>query len=159
MGDAGGLGDEGEGILLPAAGAVVAQGGAVQLVDDLAPGGLMQAIDVLGDHGLELAGPLQLGQLQVRSVGLGPLDNHLVPVEAVELGGIFLKKRVAQDRLRGVVVLLVIQPVGAAEIRDAGLGGNTGPAEEHDVLALVDPVLQFTDVFVHGMTSYSSMLL
>ena len=45
------------------AGAVVAQGGAVELVDHLAAGGLVEAVDVLGDHGRELPGLFQLGQL------------------------------------------------------------------------------------------------
>ena len=44
----------------------------MELVDGLVAGGLVEAVDVLGDHGGELARLFQLCQLQVGGVGLGP---------------------------------------------------------------------------------------
>ena len=70
---------------LPQRDAVAAVDAAVQLEHVLAPGRLMQAVDILRDDCLELALTLQLRQTQVGAVGLGPVDNELVPVESVIL--------------------------------------------------------------------------
>ena len=141
VGQAGAVGDHRGGVLLAAAGTVVAQGGAVELIDHLAASGLVEAVDVLGDHGLELAGPLQLSQLQVGGVGLGAVDEHLVPVELVELPGVFYEEAVAQNGFGRIVVLLAVQAVHAAEVGDAALGGYARAAEEDDAFTFVNPFL------------------
>ena len=41
----------------------------------------------------------------------------------------------AEHGLRRVFVFLVIKPIDAAEIGDAALGGNSGSAEENDIVA------------------------
>ena len=53
-----------------------------------------------------------------------------------------LKKRMAQNRLRRIVILHMIQPVHAPEIRDAALRGDTRTAEEDDAVALLDDLFQ-----------------
>ena len=113
----------------------------MELVDGLAAGGLVEAVDVLGDHGGELAGLLQLRQLQVGGVGLGPPDEHFLPVEPVELLRVLGKEGVAEDGLRGIGVGLVVQPIHAAEIGDARFRADAGAAEKDDALALIDPLL------------------
>ena len=40
----------------------------------------------------------------------------------------------AQDRLGRIVILLVIQAVHAAKIRDAALGRHTGSAKKYDII-------------------------
>ena len=47
----------------------------------------MEAVDVLGDDGLQLSLPLELGQTEVGRIGLCAPDNELIAVEAVELLG------------------------------------------------------------------------
>ncbi len=44
----------------------------MQLIDHLASGSLMETVDVLGDHGLELSRLFQLRQFPVGGVGLRP---------------------------------------------------------------------------------------
>ena len=122
----------------------------MQLVDHLAAGRLVQPVDVLGDHGLELACPLQLSQFQVGRVGLGPLNEHFLPVEAVKLLRVLGKEGRAEDGLRGIGVGLVVQSVHAAEVGDATFRGHPGAAEKDDVLALVNPFLQGSDLLIHS---------
>ena len=121
----------------------------MELVDVDAARRLVEPIDVLGHHGLELARLLQLRQLQMGSIGLGVGKEHLVVVEAVELLRILLEEGVAQNGLRGILVLLVVQAVHAAEIRDAALGGHARPAEKDDILTLVDPFLELFQFLIH----------
>ena len=102
----------------------------------------MQAVDVLGDDGLQPALPLQLCQPQVGSVGLCPLHNELIPVEPVELLGVLLPEGVAQDGLGRVIVLLVVQAVHAAEIGDAAFGGDPRAAKKDDAVALGNDFFQ-----------------
>ena len=42
----------------------------------------------------------------------------------------------------GVLELLVVQTVHAAEVGDAALGGDAGAAEEDDLLGFIDPGFQ-----------------
>ncbi len=90
----------------------------------------METVDVLGDDRFQLALSLQLGQTQVRRVGLCSLDNKLIPVEAVELLGALFPERVAQNLLGRVIVFLMVEPVHTAEVRDAALGGHARTAEK-----------------------------
>ena len=141
-GHAGTVGNEVHIVERAALHAVVAQGAAVELVNGLGPRSLMQAVDVLGDDGLQPALPLQLCQPQVGSVGLRPLHNELIPVEPVELLGVLLPEGVAQDGLGRVIVLLVVQAVHAAEIGDAAFGGDPRAAKKDDAVALGNDFFQ-----------------
>ena len=125
----------------------------MELVDVDAARRLVEPIDVLGHHGLELARLLQLRQLQMGSIGFGVRKEHLVVVEAVELLRILLEEGVAQNGLRGILVLLVVQAVHAAEIRDAALGRYARPAEKDDILTLVDPLLELFQFLIHTKPS------
>ena len=96
----------------------------------------MEAVDVLGDDGLQLSLPLELGQTEVGRVGLCAPDDELIAVEAVKLLGVRFPEGVAQDGLGRVVVFLMVEAVHAAKIRDAALGGHACTAKKDDVLAL-----------------------
>ena len=97
----GAVGDEVHIVERAALDAVVAQGAAVELVHRPGACRLMEAVDVLGDDGFQLALPLELCQTQMRRVGLCSLDDELIAVEAVELLGALFPEGVAQDRLGG----------------------------------------------------------
>ena len=127
---------------------------AVELVNGLGARRLMQAVDVLGDDGLQLPLPLPFRQLAVGGVGLGVQGQHFGPVEVVEFLGVRLVKCVAEHCLRRVFEFLVIQAVHTAEVRDAGFGGHAGAAEKHDVVAAVCQFLQPADGFVHTVPPF-----
>ena len=114
--------DVGHVVELAALLAVVAQGASVQLEDILAARRLMQPVDILRNDGLELSLALQLGKAQMRTVGLGAVHDELVPMEFIVFLRMRHEKRVAQDRLGRIVILLVIEAVHTAKIRDAALG-------------------------------------
>ena len=132
-----------------AARAVSAQDAPVQLEHVFAPRRLVQPVDVLRDQGAQLAFALQLRQAQVRPVGLRAVHHQLRVVEAVILLRVAVKERPREDGLRRIVPLLVVEPVHAAEIRYAALGGHAGPAEKDDVVALRDPLAELFDFCVH----------
>ena len=111
----------------------------MQLVDALAAGLLVQAVDVLGHDGAELAGLFERGELFVRLVRLIVQREHLFTVKFEEIFRVLIEKRVAQDRLGRIVEFLVIQAVRAAEVRDAGLGRHARAAEKHDVVTFGNP--------------------
>ena len=143
---------------LAAARAVGAKNAAVQFQNLFASRCLMQTVDILRDDGAQLAGLLQLSQLAVRLVRLYALDHQLFPVEAVVLLRVSLKKAVAENLLGRILPFLVIQTVHAAEIGNAALGAHTGPAEENDVVALLHPVIQFSDSFnIHILSPRSRL--
>ena len=48
----------------------------------------------------------------------------------------------AQNGLRRIFILLIVQPIYASEIRDAALRGDAGTAEKDDVVALGDHFFQ-----------------
>ena len=114
----------------------------------------MEAVDVLGDDGLQLPLPLPFRQLAVGGVGLGVQGQHFGPVEVVEFLGVCLVKCVAEHGLRRVFEFLVIQAVHTAEVRDAGLGGHAGAAEKHDVVTGVCQFFQPADGFVHTVPPF-----
>ena len=130
-------------------GAVGAQDAAVQLQNVLAAGGLVQPVDILRDDGAQLSLLLQLGQTQMGAVGLDALDHQLFPVKAVILCRVTGKKACAEDLLRRIAPLLVVQAVHAAEIGDAALRADAGAAEEDHVIALVYPFFQGKDSIFH----------
>ena len=106
----------------------------------------MQPVDILRDDGLQLPLALQLGKAQMRTVGLGAVHNELVPMEFIVFFRMRHEKRVAQDRLGRIVILLVIEAVHTAKIRNAALGRDTGAAEKHDPVTAVDPLFELLNV-------------
>ena len=100
--------------------------GAVQLEHALAAGLLVQAVDVLGDHGLQIPLALQRGQPAVRWIrrGLGQDRQHALN----QLFPDFLRiapQRVDMGDFHGVDFFP--QAAGAAEGRDPAFNGNAGP--------------------------------
>ena len=127
--------------------AAVAVDGAVELQHGFAAGLLMQPVDVLGDDGGEFTGFFKLGEEEMCRVGLCLQGEHLVAVEAVKLLRVLAEEGGGQDGLRGIGVTLVVQPIDAAEVGDAGFGAHPRPAEKHDAGGGIDDVLKFG---VHG---------
>lgn len=135
--------------------AVIAQGAAVELKDLLAAGGLMESVDVLRDDGLQLARALPLGELTMRGVWLRVGAEELCAVEGEEFLGIAFVVGVAQDRFGRVAPLLVVESVHAAEVGDAALGRDACSAEEDDVVAAVDDLLELSDLLCHSVCSFT----
>ena len=117
----------------------------MQLVHRFAARCLVQAIDVLGNYRPQPALLFQLCQPQMGVVGLCPFYDQLIPVKTVKLLRFFLPEGMAEDGFRRVVIFLVIQPVHAAEIRDAALGRNARPAKKDDAAAFCDEIFQCLD--------------
>ena len=114
----------------------------MEFIDLFAAGCLMQAVNVLGDNSQELAFLFPLGELQVRLVGLGVERQHLIPVETEESFWLLHKEGMGQDGFRRVIILLIIESVYAAEIRDTAFRGNAGTAEEDDSMGIGDHLLK-----------------
>ena len=131
---------------------------AVKLINGAAARLLVEAVDVLGDDGAELSLVLPLGQLQMGGVGLRVGAEHLGVVEAEKLLRVGLVKGVAQNHLRGILPLLVVQPPGGAEIRDAGLRRDTRAAEKDDVVGPVNERFQLFYFICHENTSQGVMI-
>ena len=111
----------------------------------------MQPVDVLGHHCQQFSGLFQLRQLFVRRIGLCRETDHLVPVKPVKILGMPFKISMAEDGLRRHVILLVIQPILAAEVRDAAFCGNACAAKKDDPVRRIHPFLQLFDFFfIHG---------
>ena len=127
---------------LMAFGAVVAVDRTVKLIHDLAPRLLVEAVDVLGDHRLQLAPGFQLGQGQMRGVGFGVQGEHLVLIEAVKLGGVLHKEGMGQNGLGGIGILLVVEAVLAAKVGDSRLGGAARSTKKHDITTFCYPISQ-----------------
>ena len=126
----------------PALLAVVAQNTAVKFQYPLTPRLLVESINILCDHRLQLAVFFQLGQLLVSRIGLGVGPQHLVPVKAVKFFRPGIKKAAAEDRLRRIIILLVIKAICTAEIRDTALCTDACTAEENDMIAFLHPFAQ-----------------
>ena len=117
----------------------------MQLVHRFAACGLMQTVDVLGDHRPQLTLLLQLCQPQMGGIGLCTLYDQLIAVKTVEFLRVFLPEGMAEDGFGRVVVFLVVQPVHAAEIRDAAFCRNTRAAEKDNAAAFCNDVFQCLD--------------
>ena len=133
-------------IELPAAGAVIAEDRTVQLQNLFAAGFLVQAVDILRDDRLQLPRLLQLGQFPVSRVRLRVQGQHLILVETVEFFRFPHKKCMADDRLRRIVILHMIQTVLAPEIRNSALRRDARAAEKDDIIASVNNLLQFLNL-------------
>ena len=118
--------------------AVVAEHRAVQFEDVLAAGLLVQAVDVLRDHGRELASLLQGRQGLVAVVRLRVGVDQLLAVEIEEVFGIAHEEAVRDHFLggKGASVFLVVEAVRGAEIRDPRSGGYSRAAEEDDAVGI-----------------------
>ena len=101
----------------------------------------MEAVYILGDDRLKLSSLLQPGQGLMGPVGESSGKQHPVLIKAVKFLRIPHIKAVAYDGLRRVFVLLVIEPVHTAEIRNPAFRGYSGSAKEHNIIAAVNPFL------------------
>ena len=128
----------------------------MQLQHVFAAGRLMQSVDILRYNGAQLALALQLRKAQMRTIGLHAVDNELCPMKPVILLRVTLKEAVAQNCLRRVLPLLIIQAVNAAEIRYPALGADSCAAEKHDIVALRDPFFKLVNLSVHRPSLHST---
>ena len=145
-GDALRIADKLGGIKFAALHAVIAQNAAVQLIDALAPGLLVQTVDVLRDDGGQMSLLLQSGEHAVRDVRLKAEREHFFAVEPVKILRIIQKEAVADDRLGRIVEFLVVQAVHTAEIGNAAFRADACAAEKHHALTLCDPAAQLLDL-------------
>lgn len=123
--------------------AVISMHRAVQLVDVLATGSLMQTVYILRDNGGQLACLLQLCELFVCGVWLRVQREHLVLIKSEELLRLRLEKGMTEDGFRRKFVLLMIQAVNAAEIRNAAFRRDTGAAEKNKFLGSCAVTFEF----------------
>ena len=109
---------------------------AVQFQDVFTTAFLMETVDILSNDGFQLARLFQFSQLFVGHIRLGRKGRvqDFVPVEPVKFIGVLFIKRVGQHRFRRIFVMLVIQPVFTAEIRDAAFCGNAGTTEKYNIV-------------------------
>ena len=115
-----------------AAHTVITQHGAVELIYRAAARCLVQAVNILGHHSGALACLLQLCQFVMGSVGLGKRTQHFAAIKAVEFRWVLVKKAARKDLLRRIVVLLMIQAVHTAKVRNTALGRHPGAAKKDD---------------------------
>ena len=115
---------------------------------------LMQAVDILRDHRLQLSGLLQLCELPMRRVRLRVQRQHLILIEAVKLLRLPHKEGVTDNRLRRILILHMIKAILAPEVRNPAFGRNTRPSEENNIIASIYDLLQLSDlVHIHCETS------
>ena len=126
---------------------VIAKYRAVKLQDSLTSGGLMQSIDILCYYSTYFSGTFQLCQLFMGGVRLSFWEEHLIPVKTEKFFRMGTVKAVTQYGLRRIVVLLMVQTVHAAEIRNPTFGGDTGTAEKYNVIVGINDLLQFLNLF------------
>ena len=102
---------------------------------------LVEAVNVLGNDRLKLPPLLQPGQGLVGLVWDSIGKQHPVLIKSVEFLRIPHIKAMAYDGLRRVLILLVIEPVHTAEIRNPAFRGYSGSAKEHNVITAANPFL------------------
>ena len=124
-----------------APGTVVAPDAAMELQDIFAARLLVEAVDILGDDRLQLPLPLPLRKLPVGGIGLCVQTEHLVAVEAEKFLRVCLIEAVTENGFRGIIVLLMIEAAGAAEVGDTAFCADPGPAKKDNVPALINPFL------------------
>ena len=101
---------------------------------------LMESVDILRYDCLQLSHLLELCQRFVRPVRLRIWEQHLIPVEPVKFFRLSHIEGMAEDRLRRIIVFLVVQSVCTPEIRNMALRGHTCPTEKYNVAALIQPL-------------------
>ena len=144
------------GVELPALGAVVPMDAPVELQHVPAARGLVEAVDVLGDDGGELAVLLQLRQGLVGLVGFRVRVQEELLIIIVEDLRVPPEEVVAQQHLRGVAVggLGLVDAVRAAKVGDAAFRGQARPAQKGDAATVFNDLSQF---LVHrGSIAYSA---
>ncbi len=122
----------------PAVLTVIPQHRAVEFQDGSASRRLVEPVNILGDDRPELSLLFQPGQFLVGCVGLCVQKEHFTAVKTVKFSRVLAVETVAQDGLRRIVVLLVVQAVHASEVRNTALRGHACPAEKHDIVMLLD---------------------
>ena len=101
---------------------------------------LMESVDILRYDCLQLSHLLELCQRFVRPVRLRVREQHLIPVEPVKFFRLSHIEGMAEDRLRRIIVFLVVQSVCTPEIRNMALRGHTGPTEKYNIAAFIQPL-------------------
>ena len=104
----------------------------MQFVNSFAAGGLVQAVNVLGDDGQKLSGLFKFGQLVVGRVWLYALDYQFLAVKPVEFLGICVKKRAADYGFGRILPFLAVKAVLASKIGDSAFGGNARSSKKDD---------------------------
>ena len=84
------------------------------------------------------------------------LHDKLSAVEPIILLRVARKKAVAQNGLRRIVPLLIVQAVYASEIRDPAFRADAGTAEKDNVVAIADDLFQLFDLIVLRILIYLS---
>ena len=64
--------------------------------------------------------------------------QDFIPVEPIELVCMLFVKRMGEHRFRGIFVVLVIESVFTAEIRNAAFRRNAGTAKEYNIVRIMD---------------------
>ena len=105
----------------------------------VAPGRVVQAVDVLGDERVHVRDARELGDGAVPGVRLGAPHLGAQPVLPRELPHLGIRHVVLQRR--GLLGRGVLRPhaVRAAEVGDAGLGGDARAGEDHDRARVAQP--------------------
>ena len=80
-------------------------------------------------------------------IGLRVQEEHLVAVEAEEFFRLAAVESVAENRLRRIIILLVIEAVHAPKIRNPAFRGHPCPAEKYYIVVFLHNFLQFFDDF------------
>jgi hypothetical protein len=95
-------------------------------------GPLVEIIDVLGDHAVELSEPPQAHQRVMRRVGLGTSDHREggAPQLPVAAATGLARHEVLEGELAGIEA--VPDATRAAEVRDPGFGAHPGSGEGDD---------------------------
>ena len=92
---------------------------------------------------------LKLREAEMRAVRLHAVHHELLPVEAIVLRRVALKKAVAEYSLGRVLPLLVVKPVHTAEIGYPAFRAHARAAEKDDVITFGDHFFKFCDIPVH----------
>ena len=121
----------------------------------------MQPIDILRDDRAQLPLALELGKAKMDTVRLHAVDDELLTVEAVIFLRVPVKEAAAQNSLGRILPLLVIQTIDAPEVGYAALSADSRAAEENDIVALRDHVVQNSYFIFHvptaPLTHYSKL--
>ena len=110
---------------------------AVELDDVGGAGFLMQAVDVLRDHDGRSPALLEASHRPMRSIGLRCFDTRLEAVPPA-LSPNLRVRHVVLDRV-AVGIASAPQSLGAAEVGDSRLGGDSGAGEHEDVARRAQP--------------------
>ena len=112
----------------------------MQLEDPLGAGPLVEAVNVLRDHGRQPPGPLEIGHEPVRRIGGHALAGVLLG-EPLPIGLRVHGEEVdGQHLLQRDLPILVVEALGAPEVGDPRLGRDPGAAEEDDAAGVFDPL-------------------